>query len=368
MALALAATVARSGHELPVYPSYYPHEIEIQGVTPERAGELLAGAKLHAYVGAAPRFAGAAPEHIRTVESLGSFVVVRINPQSPLAKDESSRCDVADTILRDLESRNDFIFHPYPVTPWHGDYLSHIDLAEAAKARLAAAKGSKPAIAELKVKATGALAASLVRPGWQAQGSDWDATIETLSAADLVAAATFSTNGLLAPSWLRTGWFHAYLLLSDDKPDVAANRAPADITRLKSLDDAGAERINLERDLVTKLVTGCGAAVAGYTVKRESYSDEFSAGIQNIAFDAIEGLSSPMFIRTVKLKDFPWNGWLALGVDARPEAAWNPIAGFTDQFGRLTWFALGDPAAIPSPYDQAWVLNRISGVEASPRR
>ena len=51
-----------------------------------------------------------------------------------------------------------------------------------------------------------------------------------------------------------------------------------------------------------------------------------------------------MFLRTVKLKDFPWNGWLQLGLDARPSAAWNPIGGFTDEFGRLMWFAVGDPA------------------------
>ena len=66
-----------------------------------------------------------------------------------------------------------------------------------------------------------------------------------------------------------------------------------------------------------------------------------------------------MFIRTVKLKDFPWNGWLALGVDGAPTAAWNPIGGLNDRFGRLMWFAVGDPALIPSPYEAGWMLNRI---------
>ena len=108
--------------------------------------------------------------------------------------------------------------------------------------------------------------------------------------------------------------------------------------------------------------------VAGYTVKREYFNAEFSAGVENIAFDALEGFNSPMFLRTVKLKDFPWNGWLQLGLDGRPARAWNPIGGFTDPFGRLMWFAIGDPAAIPSPYDAAWMLNRISEVEASPKR
>ena len=75
-----------------------------------------------------------------------------------------------------------------------------------------------------------------------------------------------------------------------------------------------------------------------------------------------------MFIRTVKLKDFPWNGWLSLGMQSQAAAAWNPVAGFTDPFGRLMWSAMGDPAALPSPYDSAWMLNRISDVEVPARR
>jgi hypothetical protein len=201
-----------------------------------------------------------------------------------------------------------------------------------------------------------------VRVERRAHGTDWDVAIETTNAAELVAATTQASNGLLAPRALKSGWYHAYLILAGDR------RAAAEFVYLQSIEDDGTERINRERELVASLLAGCRAAVAGYTVERYAYSDEFSSGIENIAYDAISGFSSPMFIRTVKLKDFPWNGWLALGVDGRPAAAWNPIAGFTDGFGRLSWFALGDPAAIPSPYDATWVLNRISGVEASPRR
>src|SRR6266851_3951159 len=73
----IAITVARSGHELPVYPSYYPHEIEITTVASERAADLLRDGKMHAYVGGTPRFAGAIPETITAVESRGSFVSIR---------------------------------------------------------------------------------------------------------------------------------------------------------------------------------------------------------------------------------------------------------------------------------------------------
>src|SRR5260370_17432795 len=93
-----------------------------------------------------------------------------------------------------------------------------------------------------------------------------------------------------------------------------------------------------------------------------------TGGVENVGFDSIAGLNSPMFLRTVKLKDFPWNGWLTLGIDKAPQAAWNPIAGFDDPFGHLLWSAVGDPALLPQPYDSGWILNRLSDVPPnSPR-
>ena len=131
--------------------------------------------------------------------------------------------------------------------------------------------------------------------------------------------------------------------------------------------DSLVERINTERDLVRAL-NGCRNVVAGYTIKREYANVDYSAGIENISYNSIAGFNSPMFIRTVKLKDFPWNGWLMLGVDGQPTAAWNPVAGMTDRFGQLMWFAVGDLAALPSPYESGWVLNRIADVQSAPAR
>jgi hypothetical protein len=369
----IAITVARSGHELPVYPSYYPHEIEIATVVPERAADLLRDGKMHAYVGGTPRFAGAMPETITAVESFGSFVIVRVNPASPLAKDEASICALTRAAIREIGGKaSELITHPYPVTPFHGDFLNHVDLAAAAKARLLGSltEATGAIVGELKVRAVGALARSLVRAEWQAGDSDWDVAIDEVNAAYLVASAREALNGWLGPRWVRTGWFAAYRLLGDAIVDPELlRRIESDVERLRTGDyDGAVERINLERGLVGMLVGSCHKTVTGYTVKREYFNSEFSAGIENIAYDAYDGFNSPMFIRTVKLKDFPWNGWLALGVDGRPQAAWNPIAGLTDPFGRLTWFALGDPAAVPSPYDENWVFNRIADVESKPRR
>jgi hypothetical protein len=327
-AAALVAWVglARGGHEVPVYPSYYPHQITITSIGAERAAELLADARLQAYVGAEPRFAGGAPPpSVRATQSLGDLIVVRVSPES---------CDALDAALRGVASEKGFVFHPYPVTPFHGDYLAHANRAEAEKARLLALPASPPKAGDTK--------------------------IEAVDAAGLVAAARTSLNGWAGPPWVKTGWFAAASLFGD---------VDGRVLRLEQGDYRDAvERLNLERELVAALNARCDRRVAGYTVKRQYFSAEFTAGIENVGFDSLEGLGSPIFLRTVKLKNFPWNGELALGVAGKPEAAWNPIGGFGDGFGRLLWAALGDPALIPAPYDSGWMLNRIADVQENPGR
>jgi hypothetical protein len=366
-ALFVSLGVAWGGHELPVYPSYYPHEIAIETMPPDRGAELLRDAKVQAYLGAEPRFPGAVPPSIRAVESLASFVIVRINPERS-AQDERAACAVVEAIVRDMAGKDRFVFHPYPVTPWHGDYLYHVDRAEAEKTRLLSAPAA--ALPRNLMVRTGGMPASLVRPEWRVHGQDWDAAVEEVGAAELMAASTISVNGWLGPAWVKTGWFHAERILADATDDAEErHRTEAISQRLKTGDYRDTvERVNLERELVAALTGGCRKRVAGYTVKRQYFSAEFTNGIENIGFDSIEGFNSPIFIRTVKLKDFPWNGWLMLGIDARPDAAWNPIAGFNDGFGRLLWSAIGDPALFSAPYDSSWMLNRIADVQPNSGR
>jgi hypothetical protein len=364
------ATVGRGGHELPMYPSYYPHEIAIETIPPERAAPLLLENKIQAYLGPQPRFSGDVPVSIHAVESLGSFVIVLRNPAAPAPADAASTCAAVETVVGDIAGKQGFVFHPYPITPFHGDYLYYADLAEAAKARFVSARArTSAALANLRVKAGGALQ-HLIRPEWIAQGPEWDVAVEEVGAADLVASSMTSVNGWLGPPWVKAGWFHAERILADaiEDGDTRA-RADAMVGRIEASDYHDAvERINLQRDLVTTLTSSCRKLVVGYTVKRQYFSVEFSDGIENIGFDSIEGLNSPMFIRTVKLKNFPWNGWLMLGIDKAPNAAWNPIAGFSDGFGRLLWSAVGDPALVPAPYDSGWMLNRLSDVQSNSGR
>jgi hypothetical protein len=367
-ALLALVSVAQGGHELPVYPSYYPHEIVIATATPATATAPLRDGKMHAYVGRGVAFAPSPPASVDSVPSLGAFVVVRVKAGSALARGESA-CAALAAVVAEMGHRGDgLILHPYPVTPYHGDYLYHADLAEAAKTRLLAARRA-PLKEDLKVAADGELLRGLVRPEWLVVREEADLSVEEIDARDLIASAAVMTNAWLGPEWIHSGWFHAYRLLNGAITDVAAKQELE--SKVKALEqfryESQVERINLERDVVAALTTGCQAIVAGYTIKREYYNDEFSAGVENIGYDAIDGLSSPMFLRTVKLKDFPWNGWLQVGIDAEPGAAWNPVAGFNDRFGRLMWYGLADPAVVPFPYGSGWMLNRFADVQVAPR-
>lgn len=360
---ATAATVAWAGHEMPVYPSFYPQEIDLETLTPDQAPAALANRGLHAYIGRGVRLNDPS-NAIRSINSLGSYVMVRVNPQAPLSRDQASMCAAVASVVREAAG-GDVVLHPYPVTPFHGDYLYYADLAEAAQAKVSGAPKGPP-LSGLRIKASGRAAQS--HPAWTATGTDWDIDVYEVDAADLVAAAMQPTNGWFGPPWVKTGWFQAEQLLGDAVTDPARKqRADADVHRLESGDFKDlTERVNLERDLVTALTSGCRTVVAGYTVKHEYFNDDFSAGIENIGYDSITGLDSPLFLRTAKLKDFPWNGWLRLGIDAAPTSAWNPIGGMTDPFSRVMWFATGDFALLPSPYDAGWMLSRISDLPTTP--
>src|SRR5256884_9863026 len=146
-----------------------------------------------------------------------------------------------------------------------------------------------------------------------------------VEARELMAKASARYKGWSGPPWLRQGWFHAYLLLAPAVTDVRIENAARRLMRgdYRSLE----ERINLERNLVELLQARCERLVLGYTVRRERYGADYSQGVENVGYDALEGLASAIFPRTVKLRDFPWNGWLNVAAPAPPSSGRDPLGG-----------------------------------------
>ena len=356
------ATPGDAGHEFPFYPSFYPQEIQIEVVDPPTAATRLKDGSLHAYVGPDP-FAGAPPPNVSAIDSLGGYVVVTPSPLSAAGQDATRRCLAARRIVAGLRARSTgWTFHPYPVTPYHPDFLQHADLADAARQAYETAPAAVGA-APLQVGPRGDAALRLFGPAPVSDRATWDATVEVIEIADLVRPAAVHLNGWLGPPWLKAGSFHAYLLQARALTDPGARSAVEAAERRLITGSLGGDpvaRLNLERALVSRLGEGCERVVAGYTLRREYVNSDYSGGVENVGADAQTGLLSPIFPRTAKLKDFPWNGWLTVGVPRAPAGPWNPVGGFDDPGSRLAWMALGDPAFFPAPHGGGWIPNRVT--------
>jgi hypothetical protein len=355
----LAAGSAGAGHELPFYPSYYPQEIRVERLEPSAAARELAANTLHAYVGADPFGGGAAPKQVAFVESLRGYLVLTFDTTPPAWQTPEARCLAARTFLATLASDRGYVVHPYLVTPEHPDYLQHADRAQVARARVATGTA---AASPLRVRAADPVAERALAGGAAATTGEWDATLEAVDLDGLLGPRAAALVGQPEPPWRKAGWYHAYLLAADRLTDPGARRQADELVRRLTRGEYAdeIERLGLERELVLRLGAGCERVVVGYTMRREPYNVEFSGGIENVAADSQDGLDSAIFVRTAKLKDFPWNGWLRVGVPGPLVAAWNPVAGFTDRAGRLVWSALADPAFFPTPRGGSWIGNRVT--------
>lgn len=354
-AVIIAPPSVRADHEVSFFPSFYPHEIRIEPLDPEGATRefLNKTDPLHVYVGTAPHVSGQIREHLKSVESLKSLITVSVNPQSSRLQGREARCHAIGQAAAALAASPDVVVSPYPITPYHADYFGHADRVSPGKATRTPTDGVAPTF-------RAGADPSLFSPQVRVQATDWDMSLDETSVSALLIDAGVGFNGWPAPPWTKEGWFQAYQLL---RPAIsqASDREKADELYARRTHNEfrdRTEQFNLERELLAALIGSCERAVVGYRLRREFYTDDFSDGIENFAVDSQSGLNSAVFLRTVKLKDFLWNGSLRIGIDPRPIAAWNPIAGFTDATGRLVWSAVGDNAFLPIPYNSRWVQNR----------
>jgi hypothetical protein len=351
----LVASPAGAGHEMTFYPSFYPQEITVRFVEPPGAAVLLAKHALHAYAGAD---AGGGTRSVRHMESLQGYVVLTFRAGASAFADAAARCAGAAALAGALGPRAPFVPHPYAVTPFHDDYVHHFDLAQAARER---SPGALP-----RISAGGVLGAALQAAGLARAATNADAVLEEVSMSALRAGVETRVGGWHGPPWIKEGWFHAWLLQAPVLPAFARRAAEELVRRRTDLTyRVPAERVALERRLVSAASAGCERVVLGYTLRREPLNDDYSEGVENIAVDAQSGIATPIFVRTVKLKDFPWNGWLHAGTAPPARAAWNPVAGFTDDGGRMVWAAVGDPALLLDPDNGRWIPNRVRPVSLS---
>jgi hypothetical protein len=354
VALVAALGPAAADHDIAYFPSFYPQEIRIEPLDPVVAAKQFSHPRdpLHAYVGAAPRFTGDAPNHVKSAVSFGAFILASVNPHSPRLRSPSERCGALAAAGEALIAHPDVVRHGSAITPFHADYLAHFGTQSGGRH----AGAPYPLTFRADASASRLLSAD-TRVGTVA----WDVGLDEIPVSELARRAGANLGMWPPPPWMKDGWFQAYHLLRAAITDeTRAQEADALYARrVEGAYGRDVERINIERDLLRVLTSGCERAVIGYRLRREFYNDDFSAGVENITVDSQNGLNGPMFVRTIKLKDFLWNGWLRLGSPAPAAAAWNPLAGFTDPAGRLIWTTVADDSFLPIPFNSRWAPNRV---------
>ena len=152
---------------------------------------------------------------------------------------------------------------------------------------------------------------------------------------------------------------HIYL-----KPGGADDEASRAAQKLLSGDYSGwQERMNLIRTLILGGIDESVRTPVMLTYQHYLYNDDYDQGVENMARSPITGPFSDVFYRTVKLRLFPWNGWLLVGLDVERSSAYNPVLGFTDKWGRNLWMMLSDSASVFQPYNGSWEVNRVVWME-----
>src|SRR5262249_61318353 len=110
-------------------------------------------------------------------------------------------------------------------------------------------------------------------PGGGGTGADGEGkeTPEAAPLAELPGDGVRRLSGWMEPPWLKEGWFHAYLLYAGTVADTPARSAIGEmlLRRTQGGFASPAERVNVERRLVSALTRDCERAPIGYALRRE---------------------------------------------------------------------------------------------------
>jgi len=114
------------------------------------------------------------------------------------------RCEAAARIIKAFAAPPPLLFHPYPVTPYHADYLQHAGPGRGSRRRAFGNAPEGPRRPQVRARARLRRGSSPHLPR-TALGRQCPRG----RARRLLAAPRITLDGWLGPPWLKEGWFHA---------------------------------------------------------------------------------------------------------------------------------------------------------------
>lgn len=378
----LLVNVVYGGHELILYPSFYPHELRFFRVeNAEDASQLIAQTSttgtvkgLHLYLAplkpAAKRLNNTKINFIQEVDRL-YYLVINLDKRpwnnsavADLLMNSISR----DSVAAKLNGQPVYL----PILSYQGDYIYVADISESLRMKSFSIDSSelrklkitaiKLSVQEVEEEAVEAVASELGKLGnvsvVKDGADDWDFKLSSISLNNFFQKNTVWANGIYFDLDAYQGYSLAAAIY---RQSVNMSSEPQSIYNkiLYGRYSNEFEKMLLVRQLVRWGIKHGGIIPLFITYRHYMFNDDWDEGIYNMAVNPLTGISTDVFYRTVKLKLFPWNGWLLIGHNDTEDCSYNPFMFEKTLYCRAILMLVSDSAFIHQPYNGSWEVNRV---------
>ena len=318
---------SQAGHEVSYYPSFYPQEIRLEPLDPQAAAARI-------------------PEQDRSAQPLCRRQRRASTPRSRASEVGLIACRLHRGVVSPRRKAATVAAPRSPRRPRRGRLTGH---------RRPPLSGLRPTMPTISPTPT---ARSPCRAP-AAPPAPHDVEIEEIPVNDLLRKSGAGAGIWLAPPWTKEGWFQAYRVLrAASATGASAERADALYERrLPGRFKDAAERLDMQRALVAGW-RGCERGIVGYRLRRECLQRRLLQRVENIASD-----SQPDSTRRRgphhEAQGLPLERLAARRHRGAATAAWNPVAGFSDETAGWCGRSWATMPICRSPYNSRWVQNRV---------
>jgi len=362
--------IGLAGHENVQYQSYYPHEIRfLQVDNLDLAIKLFKNTTtsgrvegLHLYLGKTDKAETKANYTLKYLDFITNIYLLRFSEFNQHLRNSTIRSIIAYGCIKRNELAKEMLTSPLfiPLLPYHRetsyvkdfeDRLKTIECTDLLKELKILKVGFTAGQADLadkiieQIKSNTGFKLNVVKVS---SSNDWDILVTRIDMSSYFLSKLSYINGVYYGIDVFEGatFIRDLFLNGKEKPEQ----------RIMSEEDL----FLYTRSIVLEWYENGFTYPLMYDTEYYIYNDDYDEGLHNMAWSPLVGLTEPSaFFRTVKIKLFPWNGWLLVGSPTVDKCKFNPFLVPSDQTCYGLWSVLSDPAFVLNPYNLTFEPNRV---------
>ncbi|WP_448605502.1 hypothetical protein [Thermoflexus hugenholtzii] len=361
--------IGLAGHENVQYQSYYPHEIRfLQVDNLDVAVRLFKNTTtsgrvegLHLYLGKIGKTEAKANYSIKYLNFITNIYLLRFSEFNRHLQNSKIRSVIAYGCINRNELAKEMLTSPLfiPLLPYHREtsYVKDIeerlktiectDIFQELKILKVGFTAGQEDLADKIVEQIKSNTGFKLNAEKVSNPNDWDILVTRIDMPSYVLSKLSYINGVYygTDTFEGTTFIKDLFLNGKEKPEQ----------RIISEEDL----FLYTRSIVSEWYERGFTYPLMYDIEYYIYNDDYDEGLHNMAWSPLVGLTEPSaFFRTVKIKLFPWNGWLLVGSPTVDKCKFNPFPVPGDQTCYGLWSVLSDPAFVLNPYNLTFEPNR----------